>query len=144
MDERQRRTFSRKLLSSWVSLFILALIALAVFIIGYFLQNNLLQGLAGVLGAAALSLFVTIVTGREAVSLQNAKEVNVARKEAYYVPMFSELKQIYDRLEEARQKTLPYPQWIKGRGNEAPTTFVRGNYSIPTFTNWVTFQEEPY
>lgn len=143
MHRRNRLSFFRKLLSSWVSLLILSLFALAFFLIGYFSQNNLLYGLAGVLGGTALSLAIAIITGREAVLQQNAKEANLARKYTYYVPMFNDLKEIFDRLEEARQKRLPYPQWIKGMGNEPPGVFG-GNFTIPTFMNWVTFKEDPY
>jgi len=141
MDKRNR--FFRKLLSSWVSLLILLLIALVFFLIGYFTQNNLLYGLAGVLGGTALTLAVTNITSREAVLQQNAKQANLARKDMYYVPMFNDLKQVFDRLEEARQKRLPYPQSIKGMENE-PRSFIWGNYPLPTFTYWATFREEPY
>jgi hypothetical protein len=140
MDKRNR--FFKNLLSSWVSLLILSLIALVFFLIGYFTQNNLLYGLAGVLGGTAITLAVTIITSREAVLQQNAKQANLARKDMYYVPMFNDLKQVFDRLEEARQKRLPYPQSITGMGNE-PRSFIWGNYPLPTFTNWATFQEEP-
>ncbi len=112
MHSRNRLSFFRKLLSSWVSLLILSLFALAFFLIGYFTQNNLLYGLAGVLGATALTLAVTIITSREAVLQQNAKQANLTRKDTYYVPMFNDLKQVFDRLEDARQKRLPYPQSI--------------------------------
>src|SRR6266699_1937319 len=77
MDQRKRLSFFRKLLSSWISLLILSLIALAFFIIGEVLHNNLLQGLAGVLGGAALSLAITNITSREAVLQQNATETNI-------------------------------------------------------------------
>jgi hypothetical protein len=142
MHSLNRLSFFRKLISSWVSLLILSLFALAFFLFGYFTQNNLLYGLAGVLGGTALTLAVTIITSREAVLQQNAKQANLARKDMYYVPMFNDLKQVFDRLEEARQKRLPYPQSIKGMGNE-PRSFIWGNYPLPTFTNWATFQEEP-
>src|SRR6266568_4883299 len=99
-----------KLLNTWVSLLVLSLVALALFIFGEFRQNNLLQGLTGVLGGVALTLAVTIITSREAVRQQNAKEANIGRKNVYYIPVFNELKQIYDRLEDGKQKRLPYPQ----------------------------------
>ncbi len=143
MEKRKSLSFFRKLLSSWISLLILSLIALAFFITGELLHNNLLQGLAGVLGGAALSLAITNITSREAVLQQNAKEANLARKNTYYIPVFNELKQLFDRLEEAKQKKLPYPQWIRGMGYEPPGA-AWGNYPMPIFTNWVTFQEEPY
>lgn len=143
MNEQQWRSLSRKLLNLWVNLSILALIALAVFLIGYFLQNILLQGLGGVLGGATLSLFVTVLTSREAVFQQNAKEANIERKNTYYIPMFNELKQVFDRLEETKKKTLPYPQWIRGTANTSHT-YIWGNYPVPTFANWATFKEEPY
>ena len=144
MDQRKRLSFFRKLLSSWISLLILSLIALAFFIIGEVLHNNLLQGLAGVLGGAALSLVITNITGREAVLQQNAKEANIARKGTYYIPVFNELKQIYDILGEAKQKRLPYPQWISGLGDKQFHMMVWHKYPMPSFKNWVTFKEEPY
>lgn len=143
MDQRNRRAFFSKLLSSWVSMLILSLIALVLFIIGELLQNNLLQGLAGVFGGVALTLAVTTITSREAVLQQNAKEANLARKNDYYIPVFNELKQTDDSLEGAKQKRLPYPQWIKGMDNERHGA-VWGKYPMPTFTNWVTFKEDPY
>ncbi len=124
---------------------IFSLIALAFFSIGEFLHNNLLQGLAGVLGGAALSLTITFVTGTEAVREQNAKEANLTRKYTYYIPVFTELKQIHDRLEDGKQKKLPYPQGIKSMGNEPSPGSLWGNpLSLPTFTNWVAFKEDPY
>src|SRR5260370_30706935 len=135
----------RKLLNSWVSLFILSLIALAFFLIGDIRQNSLLYALAGVLGGAALSLAITIITSREAVRQQNAKEANIDRKNTYYIPMFNELKDVFDRLEEAKEKSLPYPQTIKGMGmGNEPRTFIWRNYPLPAFTNWASFQEDPY
>src|SRR5258708_19509111 len=86
MHSLNRLSFFRKLISSWVSLLILSLFALAFFLFGYFTQNNLLYGLAGVLGGTALTLAVTIITSREAVLQQNAKQANLARKDTYYVP----------------------------------------------------------
>jgi hypothetical protein len=142
-DKRTRYSFFRKLLSSWLSLLILSLVALTLFIIGSIANAILLQGLAGVLGGAALSLAVTIITGREAVHQQNAKEANIERKNTYYIPMFNELKQLFDRLEEAKKKTLPYPQWIGGTANTSHT-YIWGNYPMPTFANWARFKEEPY
>lgn len=143
MAKRKRRSLSRKFLSSWVSLLILSLIAIAIFIIGQLLHSNLLQGLAGVLGGVALSLAITIITSGEAVRQQNAKDANLTRKATYYVPMFTDLKAIFDRLEEVKQKRLPYPQFIKGIGDPPPGV-IWGNYSMPTFTNWTIFKEEPY
>ncbi|MFL5625910.1 MAG: hypothetical protein ACJ788_10005 [Ktedonobacteraceae bacterium] len=145
MAKRKRLSFFRKLLSSWVSLLILSLIAVAFFIIGEFLHNTLLQALAGVLGGAALSLAVTIITSKEAVQQQNAKEANITRKYTYYIPVFTELKQIHDRLEDGKQKKLPYPQGIKGMGNEPSPGAIWGNpLPLPTFTNWAAFKEDPY
>jgi hypothetical protein len=145
MAERKRLSFFRKLLSLGVSLLILSLIALAFFVVGELLQNILLQSLAGVLGGVILSLFVTMITSREAVQQQNAKEANLARKNTYYIPVFTELKQIYDRLEDGKQKKLPYPQGIKGMGNEPSLGSIWGSpLPLPTFTNWGTFKEEPY
>src|SRR5258708_6984238 len=100
MQRRKRDVFFSKLLSSWASLFILSLIALAFFIIGYFSQINLFYGFAGVLGGTALSLAITIITSREAVRQQNAKEANLTRKYTYYIPIFNELKQLYDIIED--------------------------------------------
>jgi len=124
---------------------IFSVIALAFFIIGELLHNNLLQGLAGVLGGVALSLAITIITSREAVRQQNAKEANLTRKYTYYIPVFTELKQIHDRLEDGKQKKLPYPQGIKGMGNEPSPGSLWGNpLPRPTFTKWVDFKEDPY
>lgn len=142
MAKQNWRSYSRRFLSSWISLLILSLIALAFFLIGEFLHNNLFYGLAGVLGATALSLAITIITSGEAVRQQNAKDANLARKERYYVPLFTELKHIVDRLEVAKQKKLPYPQKMKDMDNEPPI-FIQGNYPIPTFSSWVTFKEDP-
>src|SRR3989442_1297197 len=144
MGKRTWYSFFRKRLSSWRMVVIFSLIALAFFIIGEFLHNTLLQGLAAVFVGSALTLTITLVTGREAVREQNAKEANITRKYTYYIPVFNELKQIYDILGEAKQKSLPYPQCISGIGNEAPTSVVWAKYPIPTFTNWGTFKEDPY
>jgi hypothetical protein len=143
MHRLKRLSFFRKLFSSWVSLLILSLVALAFFIFGEFRQNNLLYGLAGVFGGTALTLAITIITSGEAVRQQNAKEANITRKNTYYIPIFNELKEVFDRLEACKQKKLPYPQSIKGMGNE-PRSFIWGNYPMPTFTNWATFREDPY
>lgn len=118
MSKRKRLPFSRNFFGSSSShlilwLIILGLIALAIFIIGFSFHITLLQGLGGVLRGAALSLFITIVTSREAVLQQNAKEANLARKNGYYIPVFNELKQLYAIIEDAKQKRFPYPQWIK-------------------------------
>jgi len=84
MGKRKRLSFFRKLFSLRVSLLILSLIALAFFVVSELLQNILLQSLAGVLGGVILSLFVTMITTREAVQQQNAKEANLARKNMCY------------------------------------------------------------
>ena len=118
------------------------MIALAFFIIGYFSQINLLYGFAGVLGGTALSLAITIITSREAVRQQNAKEANITRKYTYYIPIFTELKQLHDILDDAEQKRLPYPQWINGVDREQRAS-VWGKYPMPTFASWTTFKEQP-
>ncbi len=145
MGKRKGSSFFRRLLSSWVSLITFALAGLILFKVGEFLHSSLLQGLGGVLGGAALSLAITIITSKDTVLQQNAKEANLTRKDAYYIPMFKELKQLHDRIEDARQKKLPYPQFINGVGklNEIHS-FVWGNYPMPTFTNWTTFKEQPH
>jgi hypothetical protein len=144
MVEQKWLFFRRKLFSSWSMVISLSLIALTTFISGYLLQSILLQGLGGVFGGAALTLAITLVTGREAVREQNAKAANIARKETYYIPIFNELKQIYDILGEAKQKRLPYPQWISGVGDKQFRPMVWKKYPMPSFTNWVTFKEDPY
>lgn len=143
MERRKRHPFFRKRVNSSGSILILSLIALALFIIGEFREIVLLQGFAGVLGGAVLTLFVTNITSGEAVAQQNAKEANLARKNVYYIPLFNELKQLFDLLEEARLRRLPYPQLIDGVEEVRQPSFIWKKYPIPSFTNWQTFQEEP-
>lgn len=143
MNKRKLLSFFRKFLSSSGSIIILSLIALAFFIIGELRQIILFQGLAGVLGGTVLTLFVTNITGREAVSQQNAKEANITRKYTYYIPIFNELKQLHDIMDDAKQKRLPYPQWINGVDSEQRAS-VWGKYPMPTFATWTTFKEQPY
>ena len=107
MDKRTRYSFFRKRLSSWRMVVIFSVIALAFFIIGEFLHNNLLQGLAAVFVGSALTLTITLVTGREAVREQNAKEANITRKYTYYIPIFNELKQIYDIFRRSKTEKPP-------------------------------------
>lgn len=145
MNIRKGLSFFRRFFSPKFSFLFLSFFALAFFITGLLIRNSLLQGLGGVVGATALSLFITIVTSREAVSQQNAKETNIARKDAYYIPMFNDLKQVYDALEDAKQKKLPYPQFIKGMGTGSEIrSYVWAKYPMPTFTIWTTFKEPPY
>ena len=143
MNLRKRFSFFRKFLSSAGGIIILSLIALILFIFGDIRQITLLTGLAGVFGGTILTLVVTNITSREAVTQQYAKEANITRKEQYYIPLFTGLKQLHDILEDATHKKRPYPQWIQGVDTEERTA-VWGEHPLPSFTQWAIFKEEPY
>lgn len=146
MDKRKVFQWFRKLLTTTATLIVLAILALATFIIGLVFHIAILQGIGGVVGGAVLSLFITIVTSRETVQQQYAKEANIERKNIYYIPMFNELKQLQDRFEDSQQKTLPYPQWIKvsDNANASVHSVVFGKYPMAAFFNWKLFKEQPY
>ena len=63
--------------------------------------------MAAVFVGSALTLTITLVTGREAVREQNAKEANITRKYTYYIPIFNELKQIYDIFRRSKTEKPP-------------------------------------
>ena len=145
MDKRKVFRFFAKFLTTKVTLIFLGLFALITFIIGLVSRIAILQGIGGVVGGVVLSLFITIVTSRESVQQQYAKEANIARKDQYYIPMFNELKQLQGRIEDSKQKSLPYPQSIKVSDDpNAIHGYVWGKYPMPTFLNWTTFREQPY
>ena len=146
MSKRKAFRFFKKFLTTTATLIVLGIFALTVFIIGLIYNLAILLAIGGAVGATVLSLYTTIVTSRESVQQQYTKEANIARKDQYYIPMFNELKQLQSRIEDSKQKSLPYSQWIKvsDNSNTVVQSYVWGRYPIPTFLNWTTFREQPY
>jgi hypothetical protein len=83
---------------------------------------------------AGLSLIISTASGREAVRQQHAKDVNVECKEKIYGPLYIELKQLWERLEEASGGRASYPHWIEGAGKEPGRT--QRYFQVPTFSVW--------
>jgi hypothetical protein len=126
----------------WMAVSILGLIAILLFGVGLRFQNSLLQGLGGLFAGTALTLMVTILTGKEAVKQQNAKDANINRKDRLYIPVFNELKSIQDRWENAANRREPYPRYVQGVGNESPD-FMGRPLNYPAFASWPMFKEGP-
>src|SRR5260370_19164410 len=126
----------------WKAVIILGLIALVLFGFGLRIQNTLLQNAGWGIGGAVLALAITIITSREAVKQQNAKEANITRKNDLYFPVFTDLKSIQDRWTSAEEKQSPYPRYVRGVGNESQEP---GGYPLnyPAFTSWPSFKAGP-
>jgi hypothetical protein len=140
LSKNARSLVRRAGLWIWVSL--CALIGVVLFGLGLPLQNNLLQGVGGAFAGAALTLAITVITSREAVMQQNAKDANISRKNDLYFPVFTDLKSIQDRWLSAAAENDPYPRYIRGIGNEPQEM---GGYPLnyPVFVSWLTFKEGP-
>jgi len=85
---------------------------------------------------AGLSLIISTASGREAVRQQHAKDVNVERKEKIYGPLYIELKQLWERLEEASGGKASYPHWIEGAGEELDSAKSTRYFQVPKFSCW--------
>lgn len=72
----------------------------------------------GALLGAGFSALVAMVTGSQAIHEQYAKEAHSQRKRDIYGPLFSELRALRERLEEAHKGISPFPQAIAILGNE--------------------------
>lgn len=83
---------------------------------------------------AGLSLIISTASGKEAVRQQHAKDANVERKEKIYGPLYIELKQLWERLEEASGGRTSYPHWIQGAGEEPGR--AQRYFQVPTFSVW--------
>ena len=92
--------------------------------------------------AAGLTIITTTLTNKESVSQQFAKEANIIRKDAIYGPLFVELKQIYEWLDEAKQKEKRYPFYIYGAGGEPDHAAYNPNPLYPKFLQWPQFKQD--
>jgi hypothetical protein len=89
---------------------------------------------------AGLSLIISSASGKEAVRQQHAKDVNVERKDKIYGPLYIELKQLWECLEEASGGRASYPHWIEGAGEEPART--QRYFRVPTFSVWPDFKSD--
>jgi len=105
-------------------------------------HNGIFQAAGTAMLAAGLTIITTTLTSRESISQQFAKEANITRKYTIYGPLFIELKQIYEWLDEARRKEGPYPYYIYGAGGEPESTRYSHNPIYPTFLQWPQFKED--
>lgn len=89
------------------------MVILSVILITF--HNGVLQAAGTALLAAGLTIITTTLTNRESIRRQFAKDANIIRKDAIYGPLFIELKQIYEWLDEAKKKEGRYPyEWPQG------------------------------
>ena len=99
---------------------ILLVAGLLLLVLATALKVDWLRDAGGAMFVAGLSLIISASSGKEAVRQQNAKEANIRRKDEIYGPLYIELKQVWERLEEASRGTSAYPHWIQGVGEEPP------------------------
>jgi hypothetical protein len=112
----------------------------SVFLIAF--PNGLLQAAGTAMLAAGLTIITTTLTNKESIRQQFAKDANITRKDTIYGPLFIELKQIYDWLDEAKKKEERYPFYIYGVGGEPDSTRYLRNTSYPTFLQWPQFKQD--
>ena len=105
-------------------------------------QKEILQAAGTAMLAAGLTIITTTLTGRESTRQQFAKEANTLRKYTIYGPLFIELKQIYEWLDEAKKKEGRYPYYIFGAGGEPDSTRYARNPLYPTFLEWPQFKQD--
>ena len=90
--------------------------------------------------AAGLTIITTTLTNRESIRQQFAKDANIIRKERIYGPLFTELKQLDEWLDEAKKKEGPYPDNIHGASGEPKNT--QRDLICPTFLEWPQFKQD--
>lgn len=104
-----------------------------------------LHDLGTALFVTGLSLIVSTASGKEAVRQQHAKDANIDRKDKIYAPLYVELKQLWERFEDASKGEGSYPHWIQGLG-EVPTYTQLMPYAVhlpfPGFTRWPDFKSD--
>jgi len=105
-------------------------------------HNGILQAAGTAMLAAGLTIITTTLTNRESIRQQFAKDANIIRKDAIYGPLFIELKQIYEWLDEAKKKEGRYPYYIYGAGGEPADTKYLRNPIYPTFHTWPQFKQD--
>jgi len=115
MKQRMNAIWER-LFGSWKSftkyitpVFYIGVIMVLMSVILITLHNGLLQAAGTAMLAAGLTIITTTLTSKESIRQQFAKDANITRKDAIYGPLFIELKQIYDWLDEAKKKEGRYP-----------------------------------
>ena len=138
----KRVRFQIKRAGVWITPFVVALIGLLLFYLGAHFQSNIFQGVGGFIIGAAVTLAVTIFTGKEAVKQQSATVANIERKNELYIHIFSNLKSIQDWWTRADKKASPYPLYIQVIGNEPQETIGRP-LGYPIFNQWPYFKEGP-
>ncbi len=104
-----------------------------------------LHDAGGTLFVAGLSLTISTAISKEAVRQQYAKEANVRRKEILYGPLYTELKQLWERFDQASRGLSPYPHWIFGVGNVPSPLGLVPPYKVgTTFKCWPEFKDSHY
>ncbi len=122
--------------------FYVGVIMIVISVILITFHNGILQAAGTAMLAAGLTIITTTLTNRESIRQQNAKEANIIRKGAIYGPLFIELKQIYEWLDEAQRKEGRYPYYIYGAGGEPEVTESLRNLNYPTFQCWPQFKQD--
>lgn len=117
-----------------------AMVVISVILIAF--HTTILQAAGTAMLAAGLTIITTTLTNRESIRQQFAKDANISRKYAIYGPLFVELKQIYEWLDEAKKKEGRYPYYIYGAGGEPEETKYLRNPIYPTFHTWPEFKQD--
>ena len=105
-------------------------------------HNGISEAAGTAMLAAGLTIITTTLTNRDSTRQQFAKEANIIRKDTIYGPLFVELKQIYDCLDEAKRKEGRYPYYIYGAGGEPEAAKYSRNPLYPVFCEWPQFKQD--
>lgn len=70
------------------------------------------------------------------------KEANLTRKETLYGPLYIELKQLRERVEDAQNKNASFPQRIDIQGEPISQPIMLSGASTPTLNLWPQFRSD--
>lgn len=121
----------------------LAIAALALFLVGFiFLVLPIaapVNGIGGILFGTGLSVGLSTWSSRQ----QAAKDANLRRKKEVYTPLYAELQNFHELLNQVRRGAKPCPQWINVSGQTTSIPQLLNNEELSVqLIQWSKFRND--